>query len=157
MSERVFRSAVVLVGLVAVTAVGCATGSKMMVGSGDVIADRQRLMKLMGASAADLTAKQKAGNIEAIAVNAETIAINAQHISSMFPAETKSATKTWAKAEIQQKRADFEAAARKAETLAGQLRDAARAKNAQQVNAMVATFGREACGSCHTPFRTPKQ
>ena len=57
----------------------------MTVGSGDVIADRQRLMKLNGASAKDLNDKLKAGNIEAMAVNAETIAINAQHIPSLFP------------------------------------------------------------------------
>jgi hypothetical protein len=36
----------------------------MKIGSGDVVADRQRLMKLNGASWADAQAKLKAGNIQ---------------------------------------------------------------------------------------------
>lgn len=56
--------------------------AQFKIGSRDLVADRQRLMKLNGASLRDLNAKLKAGNIEAAIVNAETIAINAQHIPS---------------------------------------------------------------------------
>ena len=45
----------------------------MKMGSGDVVADRQQLMKLQGASMADITAKLRAGNTEAVAVNANQI------------------------------------------------------------------------------------
>jgi len=57
---------------------------------GDVVANRQRLMKLMAASWADIQAKAKAGNIEAIVVNAETIAVSSYHIPALFPAGSAS-------------------------------------------------------------------
>jgi cytochrome c556 len=118
------------------------------------VAERQRLMKLNGASWADVQAKAKAGNIEAIAVNAETMAINAMHIPSLFPSGSLTA-ESKAKPEIWQRWSDFEASAKRMQTQAEQLRDAARAKNADQVQALVKDFGKNACGACHTPFRVP--
>ena len=118
------------------------------------MADRQRLMKLNGASWADAQAKGKAGNWEAIAVNAETMALNAAHIPSMFPAGSLT-EKSKAKPEIWQKWPEFEAAAKQMQTESEKLRDAARSKNQAAVQAAMATFGRNACGSCHTPFRVP--
>jgi cytochrome c556 len=138
--------------LAAVIAAGCATKPKM--GSGDIVADRQRLMKLNGASWADVQAKAKAGQIEAIAVNAETMALNSMHIPSMFP-EGSLTDKSKAKPEIWQKWAEFEKAAKNMETEAEKLRDAAKAKNADLTQAIVKDFGRNACGTCHTPFRVP--
>src|SRR5258705_1386826 len=65
---------------------GCGPGDKkMMMGSGEIVADRQRIMKLNGASWADAQAKIKAGNFEAVAGNAETMALNAGHIPMLFP------------------------------------------------------------------------
>lgn len=142
---------IIAVGLVAVAAVGCATaqqGSK--VGSGDVVADRQRLMKLNGASWADAQAKLKAGNIEGVAVNAETMAINAMHVPFLFP-EGSLTDKSKAKPEIWQKSAEFEAAAKNLQTLAEGLRDTARTKNAAETQAIAKDFARQACGACHTP------
>jgi cytochrome c556 len=124
------------------------------VGSGDVIADRQRLMKLNGASARDLNDKLKAGNIEAMAVNAETIAINAQHIPSLFP-QGSTSDKSNAKPEIWENKSEFDAAAKNLQTKAEELRDAARAKDQAKVEAMMKDFGRQTCGGCHTPFRKP--
>jgi cytochrome c556 len=120
----------------------------------DPVADRQRLMKLIGASWADIQAKVKAGNAEAVAVNAETIAVSASHIAPMFPAGSMT-EQSKAKPEIWQKFPEFEAAAKNAEALAGELRDAARAKDSAKVEAMVKDFGPKACGTCHTPFRQP--
>jgi cytochrome c556 len=60
-----------------------------------------------------------------------------------------------AKPEIWQKFPEFEAAAKNAESLAEQLRDAARAKDSAKVEALVKDFGPKACGACHTPFRQP--
>jgi cytochrome c556 len=143
----------VIASLTAAAASGCATGAKMP-GSGDVVADRQRLMKLNGASWSEAQAKAKAGNIEGIAVNAETLAITAQYIPSLFP-EGSLTDKSKAKPEVWQKWAEFEAAAKNLEMEAVKLRDAARAKNAQMTQDIMKDFGRKACGTCHTPFRVP--
>jgi cytochrome c556 len=145
----------VLGALAAAMAAGCATESKMAkVGSGDIVADRQRLMKLNGATWSEIQAKAKAGNIEGIAVSAETLAITAQHIPSMFPAGSLT-DKSKAKPEVWQKWAEFQAAAKNMETEAEKLRDAARAKNADLTQNIIKDFGRNACGTCHTPFRVP--
>jgi cytochrome c556 len=145
----------VTASLVIGIAVGCASSSgSKMVGSGDVVADRQRLMKAVGANWADIQAKARANNIEAIAVNAETLAISAQHIPALFP-EGSMTDKSKAKPDIWQKRAQFDAAAKNLETEAAKLRDAARAKNEALTQQLVKDFGRVGCGTCHTPFRQP--
>lgn len=154
MRRRTVRFGIVMGSLVALVVTGCATQSAMKVGSGDVVADRQRLMKLNGASWQDIQAKAKAGQIEAIAVNAETLALNARHIPALFPAGSLT-DKSKAKPEVWQKWSEFEAAAKNLETQASQLREAARAKDGAKVEAMVKEFGRQACGTCHTPFRVP--
>jgi cytochrome c556 len=124
------------------------------VGSGDIVADRQRLMKLNGASWQDAQAKLKAGNIEAMVVNAETIALNAMHIPALFP-EGSLTDKSIAKPDIWQKWTEFQNEAKNLQTLAEKLRDAARAKDTAAVEAMARDFGRQTCGSCHTKFRFP--
>ncbi len=86
MKRRAITVTLVVGSLAAGLLAGCATGDqKMMMGSGDIVADRQRIMKLNGASWADAQAKIKAGNFEAVAVNAETMALNAEHIPMLFP------------------------------------------------------------------------
>jgi cytochrome c556 len=141
-------------GLVGLAVTGVSLAQMAKVGSGDIIADRQRLMKLNGGSWRDAQDKLKAGNIEAIAVNAETMAINAQHIPSLFP-QGSTSDKSAAKPEIWQKWSEFETAAKNFETWAVKLRDAARNKNGDEVQAIAKDFGRNACGTCHTPFRVP--
>jgi cytochrome c556 len=147
-------SVMVTASLVIGIGAGCAGKSMSKTGSGDVVADRQRVMKLQGASWADIQAKAKAGNIEAIAVNAETLALTAQQIPAMFP-EGSLTEKSKAKPEVWQKWAEFEAAAKNLQTQAEKLRDTARAKNEQATQDILKDFGRQACGSCHTPFRQP--
>ena len=145
----------VVLGLAVVVAAGCASDKKMVKsGSGDVVADRQRLMKLHGQVWADIQAKAKANNIEGIEVSAETLAINSQYIPALFP-EGSLTEKSKAKPEVWQKFPEFEAAAAKMGTEAVKLRDAAKAKNAQLTQDIVKDFGRNACGTCHTPFRVP--
>ncbi|HUM18140.1 MAG TPA: cytochrome c [Candidatus Nitrosotalea sp.] len=151
---RLGASVIVIGGLAIGIAAGCADKSMSKTGSGDVVADRQRLMKLQGASWADIQAKAKAGNVEGIAVNAETLALTAQQIPALFP-EGSLTDKSKAKPEIWQKWPEFQAAAKNLETQAEKLRDAARAKNAQLTQDLVKDFGRNACGTCHTPFRQP--
>jgi cytochrome c556 len=148
------RAGILLGSLLILTIAGCATMSGKGPGSGDIVADRQRLMRLNGASWADIQAKAKAGNIEAIMVNAETLALNSQHIPSMFP-EGSLTDKSKAKPEVWQKFAEFQADAKNMGDLSAKLRDAAKAKDAATVEAMVKEFGAKACGTCHTPFRVP--
>ncbi|MGH7298914.1 MAG: c-type cytochrome [Candidatus Rokuibacteriota bacterium] len=150
----VSASVIVISGLALGLAAGCASKGMSKMGSGDVVADRQRLMKLNGASWADIQAKAKAGNIAAIAVNAETLALNAEHIPALFP-EGSLTEKSKAKPEVWQKWAEFEKAAENMQAEAEKLRDAAKAKNAQLTQDIVKGFGKNACGTCHTPFRVP--
>jgi len=157
MSRYAPRALVVLGSLLAMLLTG-ATGQAQSgkVGSGDVVADRQRLMKLNGASWRDAQDKAKAGNIEAIAVNAETMAINAQHITALFPPGSLT-DKSKAKPEIWQRWSEFEGAAKHMQAKAEELRDAARAKDQAKVDGLMKEFGRQACGTCHQPFRQPQQ
>ena len=151
---RLTASLIVTASLVIGVAVGCATQSASKMGSGDVVADRQRLMKSVGGNWADIQAKAKAGNIEGIAVNAENLALSSQAIPSLFPAGSGT-DKSKAKPDIWQKWPEFEAAAKNFGVQAEKLRDAARAKNEQLTQELVKDFGRQACGTCHTPFRQP--
>lgn len=155
MSRRHLKAAIVIGGLVALAA-GCAgmKSEKSKVGTGDIVADRQRLMKLNGASWADAQAKFKAGNIEGIAVNAETMAMNGAHIPMMFPPGSLT-EKSKAKPEIWQKFPEFEKASANMVAWSDRLREASKAKDAQQTEAIMKDFGRQACGTCHTPFRVP--
>jgi cytochrome c556 len=156
MNARLTLSASVIVigGLSLGLLAGCASKSMSKMGSGDVVADRQRLMKSVGANWADIQAKAKAGNIEGIAVNAENLALYAPHIPMYFP-EGSGTEKSKAKPEIWQKWPEFQAAAKNLETQSEKLRDAAKSKNEQATQDIVKDFGRNACGTCHTPFRQP--
>ena len=151
---RLTASVIVTASLVVGLAAGCATQSASKMGSGDVVADRQRLMKSVGANWGDIQAKAKAGNIEGIAVNAEVLALYSQQITSLFPAGSGT-EKSKAKPEIWQKWAEFEAAAKNFDAEAAKLRDASRAKNEALTQQLVKDFGRQGCGTCHTPFRQP--
>ena len=145
---------IVVGGLALGLAAGCASKGMSKTGSGDVVADRQRFMKLQGASWADIQAKAKAGNVEGIAVNAETLAMTAQQIPGLFP-EGSGTEKSKAKPDVWQKWPEFERAAKNLEVQSEKLRDAAKAKNEQLTQDIVKDFGRNACGTCHTPFRQP--
>jgi cytochrome c556 len=144
--------------LIAVAVIVCSAlvlsvvGAVLAQGSKNPVADRQRLMKLIGASWADIQTKVKAGNIEAVAANAETIAVTASHIGPMFPAGSAT-PESKAKPEIWQDFAKFEGLAKNMEAMASELRDAARAKDQAKVEAMVKEFGPTACVACHQPFR----
>lgn len=151
--SRIVSASLVIVVVAGLVGTGLAQ-SPARIGSGDIVADRQRLMKLNGASARDMQDKAKAGNIEAIAVNAETLALNALHIPALFPAGSLT-DKSNAKPEIWLNRDEFEKAAKNLETLAIKLRDTARSKDADATQAILKDFGRQTCGACHTPFRKP--
>jgi cytochrome c556 len=156
MKVRQVAAAVAGLGLAVTAIAGCASGDKKMASRApaDVVAERQRLMKLHGGLWRDIQEKAKAGNVEGIAVSAEALALNAQRIAPLFP-KGSITDKSKAKPEIWDKWAEFEAAAKKLETESEKLRDAALTKNAGTTQDVMKDFGRNACGSCHTPFRVP--
>src|SRR4030095_6036646 len=151
MEFRYMRAGIVLGSLVALAVTGCATGQKSTMGPAETVAERQRLMENGGANSADIQAKVKAGNPEAVAVNAEALSLHAQRIPGLFP-EGSLTDKSKAKPDIWQKWPEFQAAAKNLENRAGTLRDQAVAKDAAAVTTTVGTFGRDDCGECHTPF-----
>ena len=149
------KTSVILGSIVALAIASSATGqSTTKLWTSDVVADRQRLMKLNGASWADAQAKLKAGNAEAVATNAETMALIATQILPLFP-EGSLTDKSKAKPEIWQKWPEFETAVKNYAMQAEKLRDAARTKDLAATEAVAKDFGRQACGTCHTPFRVP--
>jgi cytochrome c556 len=152
MKHRGMKAGIVLGSLTAFALGGCASTPKMT--PAETVAERQRTMKMIGANWQDAQAKLKAGNIEGIAVNAENMAMTARGIPKLFP-EGSMTAESKAKPEIWQKWPEFEADARNFQTLAEKLRDTARSKNAAATEALMKDFGREACGTCHTPFRVP--
>ena len=150
-----FLRSMAMIALVAATATACTTGDpQRMVGTGDVVVDRQRVMKLQGALFADIQEKYKAGNIAGIAVDAEALSITALQIPSLFP-EGSLTEKSKVKPEAWQRWPEFEASAKNLAIWSERLRDASKAKDDKAVADIMKDYGRVACGSCHTPFRVP--
>ena len=145
---------ILLATLVAATPAGCVLGSQRMIGTGDLIFDRQRLGRVQQEQLDEIRSKFKAGNIEGIAVNAEVIAITALQIPSLFP-EGSLNSKSQARPEIWQRWSEFEASAKNLTIWSERLRDAAKARDDKVVAGIVKDFGRVGCDSCHTLFRRP--
>jgi cytochrome c556 len=150
-----WRATVVIGTLAAVTVAGCATGGGGAMSADEAIEKRKALMKEQGAAWRMIQDKAKAGQVAAIAPDAEKLASTARQIPTLFPEGSLNPAKSAAKPEIWQKRAEFEAAAKNLETLATRLAAASKANNAAETDAMVKTFGKMGCGTCHTPFRVP--
>jgi cytochrome c556 len=144
----------VVVASVGLLAAACATTETASRTPAQYVEDRQKLMKAHGEAWKNVQDSAKASNWQGVATNADRMANNAKQIPALFP-EGSMTDKSKAKPEIWQKRADFEAAAKKMEAEAIRLRDTARSGNAQATNAILKDFGRTTCGNCHGPFRVP--
>ena len=116
-----------------------------------VIEGRQQLMKdIGGASKALRSATDAAG----VAAGADKLAgLFAKINAETFP--KGSAEGSRAKAEIWDQWDDFTAKVANAVNLAKAL--GAKARAGEDTAALVKSFGRNACGSCHRPYRKPKQ
>jgi cytochrome c556 len=123
--------------------------------AGDAIEKRKALMKEQGKAWKDIQDKTKAGDIKGVVPDAEKLASTATQITALFPEGSLDPEKSAAKPEIWQKKDEFNAAAKNLETWAGKLKDTAASGNAEQTQAVVKDFGRQACGTCHQPFRVP--
>lgn len=152
MKGPAIRFTVVIAGA-ALLASACATAQAKRQPA-EYVADRQALMKEHGDLWKEIQESAKASNLPVVAKDADRLAQNAKKIPSLFP-EGSMTEKSKAKPEIWQKWPEFEAAAKKLESESVKLRDTARTGNAQATNDVMKDFGRNACGTCHTPFRVP--
>jgi cytochrome c556 len=152
-ARTMLRATVVTVGL---AALGMASYATAQMSSADsAIEARKKLMKEQGAAWKNIQDKTKAGQVKDLVPDAEKLLSTSKEIPSLFPEGSLNPEKSAAKPEIWQKRAEFDAAAKNLETWAMKLRDTAATDNAEQTQAIVKDFGRQACGTCHTPFRVP--
>jgi len=116
-----------------------------------VIEERQELMKSIGGAS---KAMRSAADAAAVAASADKLAeLFARINTDTFP--KGSADGSRAKPEIWEQWDEFAAAARNAAGLAKDISSKARAGT--DTAALVKGFGRNACGSCHRPFRKPKE
>jgi len=146
-------------GLVSVVSVGCAStpsgSTQPKMTAGEAIAARQKLMKAQGEAWKNIQDKTKAGDVAGVVPEAQKLVDTSQQIPALFPEGSLGPTKTAAKPEIWQKWPDFEAAAKNLRAQSEKLRDTAKSGDPAATQAVVQTFGRQACGTCHTPFRVP--
>jgi cytochrome c556 len=119
-----------------------------------LVEERQKLMKGHADAWKGIQDSAKAGNLPGVATNADRLAQSAPKITGFFPPGSVT-EKSKAKPEIWQKWPEFEAAAKNLETESVKLRNTASTGNAQATNDIIKDFGRNACGTCHTPFRVP--
>jgi len=145
---------ILFAALMAFTAAGCVIGSQRMIGTGDLIVDRQRLGRVQQEQLGEIQSKFSAGNIGGIAVNAEVIAITAMQIPPLFP-EGSLGERSRATPEVWQRWSEFEASAKNLTIWSERLRDAAKARDDRAVADIVKDFGRVGCDACHTVFRRP--
>jgi cytochrome c556 len=143
---------VVLAGA-AMVASGCASAQAQRQPA-EYVADRQTLMKEHGDVWKNIQDSAKANNLPAVASGADKLAQNAKKIPALFPPGSMT-DKSKAKPEIWKQWPEFEAAAKKLETESVKLRDTAKTGNAEATGGVMKDFGRNACGTCHTPFRVP--
>ena len=152
--KRPWIGLTVVVASVSLLGAACASTQTAKRTPAEYVEDRQKLMKAHGDAWKNVQDSAKAGNLPAVASNADVMANNAKQIPALFP-EGSMTDKSKAKPEIWQKKAEFDASAKKMETESIKLRDTARSGTATATNEMLKDFGRNTCGSCHTPFRVP--
>ena len=152
------RAVVVIGGLTALVAAGCASGGGMAksMSAGDAIAARQKLMKDQGAAMKAISDAAKAGQTQAIPAQAQKLVATAKQIPALFPQGSVNPATSRAKPEIWQKWADFEGNAKLLESKATQLAATAQGGNAAATSAAVADLGKTTCGACHNAFRGPE-
>jgi len=151
MSRRMWI--VMAAALLPIAAVSCASMQTMK--PEEAIDARQKLMKSQGEAWKAIQDKTKAGDVSGVVPEAQKLVETSEKIPGLFPEGSLGPTKTAAKPEIWQKWPEFEAAAKNLKTQAEKLRDTAKTGDQAATQQFVSTFGRQACGTCHTPFRVP--
>jgi cytochrome c556 len=145
-------TAVVVASLTSGVIVGCSMAQKKT--PDQLVEERQQLMKDHGAAWKHVQDQLKAGTLAGVADDAQKMSDNAKKIPDLFP-EGSMTEKSKAKPEVWQKKSEFDAAAKNFGDQADKLKAAALTNNMDNVQAVAKDFGRNACGTCHTPFRVP--
>ncbi len=136
-------------------------GSVWAAGSGaQAVAERQAVMKSIGAHMGGLKGALKAGNGKAVAMHAGAINGLAKVLVGFFPKGSgpESGAKTRALPKIWQDWANFQKVPATLAAESGKLVQVA--KGGGDAKAMMAQFGKMAkmgCGGCHKPYRAPKK
>ncbi len=116
-----------------------------------VIEGRQELMKGIGAAS---KAMRSATDAAGVAASADKLAAAFAKINAdTFPKGSSDGSRS--KPEIWEQWDKFTAAAKNAVTLSHAIAEKARAGG--NTAELVKAFGKNACGTCHRPFRKPKQ
>ena len=144
------------IALCSVLLSACATGSQTAMSTDETIAARQKHMKEQGAAMRSISDKLKSGQVQAVAVDAEKLVQSAKDLPKLYPAGSLNPQTSRAKAEIWQKRAEFDGYAKTLETKGTQVASTARTGNAQATQAAVADMGKSTCTACHDAFRGPE-
>jgi len=127
------------------------TVSSQVWAQADVIEKRQKAMKSNSAAAKAIKAATEAKDYATIQTKAKDIMGTAEKIPDLFPkGSTKGKTK--AKAEIWDNRDDFTKKSKNLSKAAGELADAAKAKDDAAVTAKIKAVS-GACGDCHKAYR----
>lgn len=145
------RKAYCLFVLLAGTFLVAGTSSVSAAQFDKVIEERQQLMKTIGGTS---KAMRSAADAAAVAASADKLAeLFARINADTFPKGSSDGSRS--KPEIWEQWDKFADAAKSAAELAKSL--AAKARAGEDTAALVKGFGRNACGSCHRPFRKPKE
>ena len=152
--RSMLRATMIAMGLATLAAVGYAVAQAPATPE-EAIEARKKLMKEQGAAWKNIQDKTKAGQIKEAAGDADKLAQTSTQIVPLFPQGSLNPDKSAAKPEIWQKWPEFESAAKNLQTWSVKLRDTAQTGDADATQAIVKDFGRQACGTCHQPFRVP--
>ena len=152
--RSMLRATMLAMGLATLAVVGYAA-AQAPASPEEAIEARKKLMKEQGKAWKNIQDKTKAGQIKDAAADAETLAKTSTQIVPLFPQGSLNPDKSAAKPEIWQKWPEFESAAKNLETWSVKLRETAQTGDADATQAIVKDFGRQACGTCHQPFRVP--
>jgi cytochrome c556 len=140
--------------LAVLTAAFTFAATSQLFAQADVIEKRQELMKSNSAAAKAIKGAAESKDYATIEIKAKEIMGNAEKIPDLFPkGSTKGKTK--AKAEIWDKQDEFTKNAKDLSKAAGELADAAKAKDDAAVTAKIKAVS-GACGNCHKAFRAEK-
>ncbi len=139
-------------GIALATAIGFATLASMVQAQGDVIKERQELMKSQGAAMKAINGVLEAnGPVADIAVHAAKLDETSKKIPDLFPAGSDQGD-TKAKAEIWQTPDDFAAKAKDMQDQAAMLVTAVAGGDMAAVKAQYDKVG-GACGGCHKVYK----
>lgn len=149
-SRFVSSSRTAVIGLVAVIGV---TGAAFAGPIEDRQANMKNVGKAMGALAA-IAKKEAPFDAGVVNTNATSLGDNVKQAKAHFPDGSATGDKeTWAKSEIWQNKADFDAKVDKAVEAAMQMASVTAEAN---FGAAMGALG-AACKACHTDYRRPKQ